>query len=424
MLDIKLIRDQPEKVREALLSRHQAAPLEELIAKDLEWRSVLREVEELRKSRNVVSKEINQLLKEKKDAASKMREAKEIPEKIKSLEEKLRVIEEERRSFELLIPNIPDKSVPIGKDETENREVKVAGRPREFEFEIKDHHQLGLDLGILDFERGAKLSGERFTIIQREGAALVRALINFMLDTHIKRGYTEIWPPILVRPQMLMGTGQLPKFEEDLYRIERDGLYAIPTAEVPLTNLHSDEVLEYKQLPINYCAYTPCFRREAGSHGKDTAGIIRQHQFDKVELVKITRQEDSYAEHEKLLGDAEEVLKRLELPYRIIELCTGDIGFGSAKTYDLEVWLPSQKKYREIASCSNCGDFQARRANIKYRAKDNSFKFANTLNSSGVAVGRCLVAILENFQNKDGSVSIPKALIPFAGGMKKIQVKK
>jgi len=420
MLDIRLIREEPERVRGAILNRHQEAPIESLINKDLEWRRVLQQVEELRKSRNAISKEINQMLKDGKDAAPKLKEAKEIPDKIKALEETLRVIEGERRGFELLIPNIPQSSVPIGKDETENRVVRTVGKLPEYPFGAKDHHQLGEDLGILDFERGAKLSGERFTIIRKEGAAIVRGLINFMLAIHIRNGYTEIWPPLFVRPEILQGTGQLPKFEEDLYRLERDGLYAIPTSEVVLANLHSGEVLEYKQLPMNYCAYTPCFRREAGSHGKDTRGIIRQHQFDKVELVKITLPEQSIAEHQALLGNAEEVLKRLELPYRVIELCTGDLGFGSEKTYDLEVWLPSQKKYREISSCSNCGDFQARRANIKFRDRDNSFKFVHTLNSSGVAVGRCLVAILENCQKADGSVAMPKALLPFLNGIEKI----
>ncbi|MFH1750693.1 MAG: serine--tRNA ligase [Candidatus Micrarchaeota archaeon] len=420
MLDIGIIRDDPGRVLQALKKRNQQAPLDDLIAKDLEWRKNLQEVEELRRMRNKVSKEINALLKEKKDASGELAKAKEIPEKIKAIEEKLRVIEAQRRLFELLIPNIPHASVPEGKDESENKLVSTVGKPKEFTFKPKDHHELGEALGILDFERGAKLSGERFTIIRNEGAKLVRALMNFMLDLHISRGYSEIWPPLLVRPEILEGTGQLPKFEEDLYKIERDGLYAIPTSEVVLANLHAGEVLEYKQLPLNYCAYTPCFRREAGSHGKDTRGIIRQHQFDKVELVKITAPAESYKEHEKLREDAEEVLKRLGLSFRVMELCTGDLGFASSKTYDIEVWLPSQKKYREISSCSNCGDFQARRASIKFRARDNTFKYAHTLNSSGVAIGRCLVAILENYQNEDGSVSIPDALVPYMGGMSKI----
>ncbi|MFH0971844.1 MAG: serine--tRNA ligase [Candidatus Micrarchaeota archaeon] len=420
MLDIKIIRESPDAVKTALKNRRVEAPLEELIQKDLEWRGNLQKTEELRKQRNSISKEINGLLKAKKDATHKMQEAKEIPDKIKQIDERLRVIEGERRLYELLMPNIPHSSVPLGKDETENKVVRTVGEIPKFDFEPKDHHQLGEELGILDFERGAKLAGERFTVIKNGGAILERALINFMLEIHRKQGYMEISPPLFVRPSALIGSGQLPKFEEDLYRMERDELYAIPTAEVPLVNLHANEALEYKQLPIKYCAYTPCFRREAGSHGKDTRGIIRQHQFDKVEMVKISNQENSYQEHEELLRDAEEVLEKLGLPYRVIELCTGDLGFGSTKTYDIEVWLPAQKKYREISSCSNCEDFQARRANIKYRAKDNSFKFAHTLNASGVAVGRTLVAILENCQEKDSSISIPKALKPYMGKLDSI----
>ncbi len=419
MLDIKLIRDSPEKIADALKNRHMPAPLEELIKKDVEWRENLQKAEELRRQRNIVSREINQLIKEKKDAKEKMLEAKKIPEQIKQIEDNLRQIEKDRLQLELLIPNLPHSSVPVGADENENKLIKTVGKPEKFVFQVKDHHQLGEELGILDFERGAKLGGERFTIISKEGAKLVRALINFMLDLHIQRGYSEIWPPLFVRPEIMTGSGQLPKFEEDIYKIERDNLYAIPTAEVVLANLHANETLEYKKLPLNYCAYTPCFRREAGSHGKDTRGIIRQHQFDKVELVKITKEEDSYAEHEKLLADSEEVLKKLKIPYRVMELCTGDLGFASAKTYDIEAWVPSQNKYREISSCSNCEEFQARRAHIKYRAKDNSFKFVHTLNSSGIAVGRCFVSLIENYQNEDGSITIPKALQPFMN-MKKI----
>ncbi len=420
MLDIKLIRETPDKVREALKNRGMEAPLEELIAKDVEWRKKLQLSEELRKQRNAISKEINVLLKAKKDAAAKMSEAKEIPGRIKRIEEELREIEAERRLYELMIPNIPSESVPIGRDETQNKVLREAGSRPNFDFTPRDHHQLGEELGLLDFERGAKLSGERFTVIKNEGAMLARALINFMLDAHIRKGYAEISPPLLVRPEILLGTGQLPKFEEDLFKIERDNLYAIPTAEVPLTNLHSNEILEYKQLPLNYCAYTPCFRREAGSHGKDTRGIIRQHQFDKVELVKITDEENSTNEHQKMLSDAEEVLAKLSLPYRVIELCSGDLGFGSAKTYDIEVWLPSQARYREISSVSNCEAFQARRANIKYRSKDNTFKYCHTLNGSGVAVGRAMVAVMENYQQKDGSIAIPEVLKPYLEGLTRI----
>ena len=414
MLDIKTIRDNPEAVREALKNRNKEAPLEELIAKDREWRLLLQRTEELRTKRNAISKEVNELIKEKKDAGKKIKEAKEIPVQIQAIEEQLREVEKEAKNLSMLIPNIPHASVPIGSDENANKEVRKVGTPKKFAFEPKDHHDLGLELKILDFERGAKLSGERFTVLKGAGAKLERALINFMLDLKEKQGYTEVMPPLFVKKEIMEGTGQLPKFEEDMYKLEGgDNLYAIPTSEVPLTNLHAGELLEYKQLPIYYTAFTPCFRREAGSHGKDTRGIIRQHQFDKVEMVKLAHQESSYEELEKMVANAEEVLKLLEIPYRVIELCTGDMGFAAAKTYDIEVWLPAQKKYREISSCSNCEDFQARRMNTKYRAKDNSFRFVHTLNGSGLAVGRTLVAILENFQQKDGSVSIPKALQPY-----------
>ncbi|MEK6843567.1 MAG: serine--tRNA ligase [Candidatus Micrarchaeota archaeon] len=421
MLDIRLVREEPEKIRTALKNRNATFEvLDELIKKDLQWRKHLQTVEDLRKGRNIVSKEINELMKAKKDAKAKMKEAKEIPEKIKEVEEKLRETEKDRLLLELMIPNIPQNSVPIGADESQNKVIKTVGTPKKFQFKPRDHHDIGEALGILDFERGAKLSGERFTVIKKEGAILSRALINFMLDLHQKKGYVEISPPLLVRPEILIGTGQLPKFEEDLYKIERDNLYAIPTSEVVLTNLHADEFIEQKSLPFNYCAYTPCFRREAGSHGKDTRGIIRQHQFDKVELVKITDEISSDAELIKMLKDAEDVLVKLGLPYRVNELCSGDMGFSAAHTYDIEVWLPGQSKYREISSVSNCEDFQARRAKIKYRSKDNTFKFCHTLNGSGLAVGRTLVAILENYQEADGSVAIPEVLRPYMGGIKQI----
>ncbi|MBI5224382.1 serine--tRNA ligase [Candidatus Micrarchaeota archaeon] len=421
MLDIRLVREEPEKIKAALKNRNSNSDvLDELIKKDLQWRKMLQFVEELRGKRNLVSKEINELLKAKKDAKEKMREAKEIPQKISELEEQLREAEKERLALELLIPNIPQNDVPIGKDESQNKVIKTVGAPRKFTFKQRDHHEIGEALGILDFERGAKLSGERFTVIKKEGAILERALINFMLDLHRKKGYVEISPPLLVRPEVLIGTGQLPKFEEDLYKMERDNLYAIPTSEVVLTNLHADEFIEHKSLPFNYCAYTPCFRREAGSHGKDTRGIIRQHQFDKVELVKITDEVSSNSEHLKMLKDAEDVLVKLGLPYRVNELCTGDMGFSAARTYDVEVWLPGQSKFREISSVSNCLDFQSRRAKIKYRSKDNTFKYCHTLNGSGLAVGRTFVAILENFQEEDGSVKIPEALKPYMGGIRQI----
>ncbi|MFH1257806.1 MAG: serine--tRNA ligase [Candidatus Micrarchaeota archaeon] len=415
MLDIKLIRENPEFVRNALKKRGMPSPLEELIAKDAEWRRELQQMEELRKQRNSISREINELIKGKKDAKQKLEEAKRIPEKIKGIEEKLRSVEAERRQLELLIPNLPLDSVPLGKDEAGNKAIRKVDTPRKFKFTPKDHYELGEKLGILDFAAGAKLSGERFTVLKGAGAELSRALMNFMLQNAKENGHEEINPPLLVRAEMLIGTGQLPKFGDDLYKIERDGLYAIPTSEVPLVNLHADEILEYKDLPKSYCAFTPCFRREAGSHGKDTRGIIRQHQFDKVEMVVVCHQDDSEKQHLRLLKDAESVLQALELPYRVIELCAGDLGFGSAKTYDLEVWLPAQGKYREVASCSNCTDFQARRANIKYRGKDNQFKFCHTLNSSGLAIGRTLVAILENCQREDGTIDVPAKLQKLLG---------
>jgi len=326
------------------------------------------------------------------------------------LEAQLSKVEEQLKSVMLSIPNIPHQSVPVGKDETENVEVRSWGVRRDFEFEPKAHYEIGEALGILDFERGASLSGSRFTVMWGWGAKLERSLINFMLDFHTSRGYKEVWVPHLVKPEILEGTGQLPKFEEDLYFCERDGLYLIPTAEVPLTNLFRDTILEEKDLPIYLTAYTPCYRREAGAYGKDIRGIIRQHQFDKVELVKIVHPDTSDQELERLTADAEEILKLLGLPYRVVALCTGDLGFASAKTYDIEVWFPSQSKYREISSCSNCTDFQARRMNTRFKDSQGRKMFVHTLNGSGLAVGRTLAAILENYQQKDGSVVVPEVL--------------
>jgi seryl-tRNA synthetase len=311
----------------------------------------------------------------------------------------------------LHIPNLPALDVPIGKDENDNVEVRRWGEPRKFDFEPLPHFEIGEKLGILDFDRGSKLSGSRFTVMFKEAARLERALINFMLDVHTKQhGYTEVWTPLLVKPEILMGTGQLPKFKEDLYKIEDEDLYLIPTAEVTLTNLHADEIIPEEDLPKYYTAYTPCFRKEAGSHGKDVRGILRQHQFDKVELVKIVKPEESYNELEKLVNEAEKILQLLELPYRVVLLCTGDMGFSAAKTYDIEVWIPSQNRYREISSCSNTEDFQARRAKIRYKDKNGKNHFVHTLNGSGLAVGRTLLAIMENYQKPDGTFEIPKVL--------------
>jgi len=412
MLDIELLRKNPEFVKERLRLRREDYPrlVDEVLRLDEERRSILRELEALRAERNALSKEIGKRKSKGEQTAELEGKVKEIKEKVEGLEDKLSKVEEQLKRVMLSIPNIPHQSVPVGKDETENVEVRRWGVPRDFDFEPKAHYEIGEALGILDFERGASLSGSRFTVMWGWGAKLERALINFMLDFHTSRGYKEVWVPHLVKPEILEGTGQLPKFEEDLYFCERDGMYLIPTAEVPLTNLFRDTILEEKDLPIYLTAYTPCYRREAGAYGKDIRGIIRQHQFDKVELVKIVHPDTSDQELEKLTADAEEILRLLGLPYRVVALCTGDLGFASAKTYDIEVWFPSQNKYREISSCSNCTDFQARRMNTRFKDSQGRKRFVHTLNGSGLAVGRTLAAILENYQQKDGSVVVPEVL--------------
>jgi seryl-tRNA synthetase len=412
MLDIELLRKNPEFVKERLRLRREDYPrlVDEALRLDEERRSILRELEALRAERNALSKEIGKRKSKGEQTVELEGKVKEIKEKIEDLEDKLSEVEEQLKRVMLSIPNIPHQSVPVGKDETENVEVRRWGVPRDFDFEPKAHYEIGEALGILDFERGASLAGSRFTVMWGWGAKLERALINFMLDFHTSRGYKEVWVPHLVKPEILEGTGQLPKFEEDLYFCERDSLYLIPTAEVPLTNLFRDTILEEKDLPIYLTAYTPCYRREAGAYGKDIRGIIRQHQFDKVELVKIVHPDTSDQELEKLTADAEEILKLLGLPYRVVALCTGDLGFASAKTYDIEVWFPSQNKYREISSCSNCTDFQARRMNTRFKDSQGRKRFVHTLNGSGLAVGRTLAAILENYQQKDGSVVVPEVL--------------
>jgi seryl-tRNA synthetase len=412
MLDIELLRKNPEFVKERLRLRREEYPrlVDEALRLDEERRSILRELEALRAERNALSKEVGKLKSKGEQTAGLECKVKEIKEKIEGLEGQLSKVEEQLKGVMLSIPNIPRQSVSVGKDETENVEVRSWGVRRDFEFEPKAHYEIGEALGILDFERGASLAGSRFTVMWGWGAKLERALINFMLDFHTSRGYKEVWVPHLVKPEILEGTGQLPKFEEDLYFCERDGLYLIPTAEVPLTNLFRDTILEEKDLPIYLTAYTPCYRREAGAYGKDIRGIIRQHQFDKVELVKIVHPDTSDQELERLTADAEEILKLLGLPYRVVALCTGDLGFASAKTYDIEVWFPSQNKYREISSCSNCTDFQARRMNTRFKDSEGRKRFVHTLNGSGLAVGRTLAAILENYQQKDGSVIVPEVL--------------
>jgi seryl-tRNA synthetase len=421
MLNIKLIRENPEVVSEALKKRGEdTSSLDKILEIENRRRDLLKDVEEMRQKRNSISQQIGRLKQEGQDASGVLAEAKKISDNMASSEESLRDLEIQVRDILLLIPNIPDESVPVGKDETENVEKRVWGDIRQFDFEPKNHWDIGEDLDILDFERAGKIAGARFVINKGGGARLERALINFMLDLHTgEHGYTEILTPVLVNRESMTGTGQLPKFEDDLFKLDESdakGYLLIPTAEVPVTNIYREEILRDNDLPIYYTAFTPCFRREAGSHGKDTRGLIRLHQFNKVELVKFVKPENSYDELESLTKNAEEVLKRLKLPYRVVTLCTGDIGFSAAKTYDLEVWFPAQGKYREISSCSNFVDFQARRADIRFKTEgQKGTEFVHTLNGSGLAVGRTLAAILENFQEKDGSVIIPEVLIPYMG---------
>ena len=421
MLDLKTIRSNPEKIRAGLKKRDSKVNIDEIIELDRDKRELISRVNLLKEERNKVSGEIGRLKKEKKDAREIILEMKKVSQKIKDFDVQIKEMEEKLHHILLEIPNLPHGSVPIGEDEKDNPEIRSWGKPKKFDFMPLPHWDIGEALDILDFERGAKISAARFTVLKGMGAKLERALTNFMLDLHTdKHGYYEIFPPFLVNGETMTGTGQLPKFEDDLFKTT-NGFYLIPTAEVPLTNLRRGEILKEEDLPLYFTAYTACFRKEAGSYGKDVRGLIRQHQFNKVELVKICKPEDSYNELESLTVNAEEVLKQLELPYRVILLCTGDMGFSAAKTYDLEVWIPSQKRFREISSCSNCEDFQARRANIRYRSKENEkVNYVHTLNGSGLAVGRTLVAVLENYQQKDGSVVVPDVLRPYMGGVEKI----
>lgn len=424
MLDIHFVRENFDEVRQRLSARNfDPASLDDFQKLDAERRALIRERDELNAASNRISKEVGALMREgkKEEAEAKKAESRALGEKIKSAEARVEELENEFRDILTSVPNLAHESVPVGKDESANAEIRRWGTPRDFTaegFEPKDHVDIGTSLGILDQDRAAKVTGARFSVLSGLGAKLERALIAFMLDLHTtEHGYREMLPPFMVNADSLFGTGQLPKFEQDLFklRFERD-YYLVPTAEVPLTNLHRDEILEEKDLPISYTAYTPCFRSEAGSYGRDVRGLIRQHQFDKVELVKLTRPEDSYDALEKLTADAETVLQRLELPYRTVALSTGDMGFSSAKTYDIEVWLPSQQTYREISSCSNCEAFQARRAQIRFKRDGKSkTEFVHTLNGSGLAVGRTWLAILENYQQADGSVKVPKALVPYLG---------
>lgn len=421
MLDARFVRDNVDKLKQALLNRNSDIPLGGFLDIESQRRAMLSKVEDLRGKRNTVSEEIGMLKRQKQDASSLMQDMKGVSDEIKSLEDSLKELEDKTREFLLNVPNIPHDSVPIGRDETENIEIHKWGEPRKFDFEPLNHWDIGERLDIIDFGRASKIAAARFAIMKGAGARLERALMNFMLDLNTSKGYKEIFPPILVNRQSMTGTGQLPKFEAELFRVADPEFYLIPTAEVPVTNIHRDEILSEADLPIYYTAYTPCFRREAGSYGKDTRGLIRQHQFNKVELVKFVKPEESYGELEKLTSDAEDILKRLGLPFRTIALCTGDIGFSSAKTYDLEVWLPGQGKYREISSCSNFEDFQARRADIRFKREGGKkTEFVHTLNGSGLAMGRTLVAVLENYQENDGSVVVPDALRPYMGGMDRI----
>ncbi|MBP9145560.1 MAG: serine--tRNA ligase [Thermoanaerobaculia bacterium] len=422
MLSRELLRSDPERIRRAFIDRGQGpATLDEWLQIDAERRGAVTEIDELKRRRNEASREVGARKSKGEPADDLMAEVGGIKARLESLEAALAGLDEQLAALELRFPNLPDASVPVGSDETANRVERVVGTPREFDFEPKPHWDLGTDLGILDFERGAKVTGARFTVYYGAAARLERALISFMLDLHTGRhGYREVLPPFIVNRDSLVGTGNLPKFEQDLFHLEGTNYYLVPTAEVPLTNLHREEVLDESLLPLRYTAYTPCFRSEAGSYGKDVRGLIRQHQFNKVELVQLATPETSFAQLEEMAGHAERVLQLLELPYRVICLSTGDMGFASTKTYDLEVWLPSQKTYREISSCSNCGDFQARRANLRCRTEGGKPRHLHTLNGSALAVGRTLVAILENYQQADGSIAIPEKLRPYLPGLPRI----
>ncbi len=425
MLDIKFVRENPDLVDKACESRQNAHwDREKFFELDEERRSVITEVETLQAERNAVSKQIGLLMREgkKEEAEAAKEQVAANKDRIAELDQRRSEVEEELTALVAAIPNIPDASVPYGKDDSDNPEVRKWGEPTQFDFEPKAHWDLGPELGMIDFDRGVKLAGTRFYLLGGMGARMERALINFMIDTHNQAGFKEWWPPVITNQDSLYGTGQLPKFEEDLYHVQPD-LYLIPTAEVQLTNIHRDEILDASQLPLLYTAFTPCFREEAGSAGRDTRGIIRVHQFDKVEMVKFAKPEDSMNQLESMVQEAEKILQLLGLPYHVVTLCTGDIGFSACKCYDIEVWLPSYNAYKEISSCSNCWDFQARRANIRYKdpAEFKGTRLVHTLNGSGLAVGRTMAAIMENYQNADGSVTVPEALRPYMGGIEVIR---
>ena len=424
MLDIKFVRENPDVIDAACASRQNAHwDREKFFELDAERRSVIAEVESLQAERNAISKQIGLFMREgkKDEAEAAKQQVSANKERIAELDQRRGSVEEELTALVAAIPNIPDESVPYGVDDSDNPEVRRWGTPTEFDFEPKAHWDLGVNLGIIDFDRGVKLAGTRFYLLGGLGARMERALINFMIDQHNKAGFKEFWPPVITNHDSLFGTGQLPKFEDDLYHVQPD-LYLIPTAEVQLTNIHRGEILDADQLPLLYTAFTPCFREEAGSAGRDTRGIIRVHEFDKVEMVKFSKPEDSMNQLESMVAEAEKILQLLKLPYHVVTLCTGDLGFSAAKCYDIEVWLPSYNNYKEISSCSNCKDFQARRAGIRF--KDPAVKgtqLVHTLNGSGLAVGRTMAAILENYQNEDGSVTVPEVLVPYMGGVEVIR---
>ena len=424
MLDIKFVRENPDLVDAAMESRNGSWDRERFLELDAERRALIAEVEGLQAERNAISKQIGQLMREgrRDEAESAKAQVAANKDRIAELDEKRGATEDALFDLVCRIPNIPDPSVPYGKDDSENPEARRWGTPREFDFAPKAHWDLGPELGMIDFDRGVKIAGAKFYVLGGMGARLERALINFMIDTHTAAGFKEWWPPVITNQATLFGTGQLPKFEEDLYHVSPD-LYLIPTAEVMLTNLHRDEVLDGSKLPLWYCAFTPCFREEAGSAGRDTRGIIRVHEFDKVEMVKFATPEDSMNQLESMTAQAELILQKLGLPYRVVTLCTGDIGFSARKTYDVEVWLPSYNNYKEISSCSNCWDFQARRANIRYKdpSQFKGTRLAHTLNGSGLAVGRTMAAVMENYQNADGTITVPEALVPYMGGVEVIR---
>lgn len=416
MLDIKRIRNNPEEIVEALKKRRGEYPIQKLLDTDEKRREVIQKVESMKAEQNKLSKQVPQMKKNGEDTTELFKNLKKLSDDIKSMDDDLKNIDEEIREYLMEIPNTPNKDVPVGLDDTENLEMRKWGEPRKFDFDIKAHWDLGVDLDILDFERATKISKSRFSVFKGKGARLERALMNFMVDLHTdKQGYTEMNTPVLMSPSAMMGTGQIPKFKEDMFYCEKDDMYLAPTAEVPVTNLLGGEILEQGSLPIYYTAFTQCFRREAGSAGRDTRGLIRNHQFEKVEMVKFVEPATSYDELEKLTNNAEEILQLLKIPYRVVRLCSGDLGFSSAMTYDIEVWMPSYNRYVEISSCSNFEDFQARRANIRYRDENNKPQYVHTLNGSGLAIGRCFAAVIENYQQADGSIKIPEVLQKYTG---------